>query len=143
MCGRTQRPPRRKSRCCRRSSSSATCSGRCSTPSTTPMSSRGTCRPSPGSRRRDGACGRCPAAPRPRRPPAEDRARGGFVLLAPERVLHANGTAVEVLRLCDGERTVATLVDELAARFAADRERVAAEVAALLTDLAAKRMVEL
>ena len=55
----------------------------------------------------------------------------------------ANGTAVEVLRLCDGERTVAALVDELAARFAADRERIAAEVAALLTDLAAKRMVEL
>ena len=51
----------------------------------------------------------------------EDRTRGGFVLLAPERVLHANGTAAEVLRLCDGERTVA----------------------ALLTDLAAKRMVEL
>jgi len=56
----------------------------------------------------------------------EDKARGGFVLLAPERVLHANGTAVEVLRLC---------VDE--------RRRIAAEVAALLTDLAAKRMVEL
>ena len=73
----------------------------------------------------------------------EDKARGGFVLLAPERVLHANGTAVEVLRLCDGERTVAALDDELAARFAADRERIAAEVAALLTDLAAKRMVEL
>src|SRR5215211_9262389 len=69
-CGRTQRPPRRKSPCCRRSSSNATCSGRCSTPFTTPMSSPGTCRLSPGSRRGDGACRRCPAASCPRRPPA-------------------------------------------------------------------------
>ena len=72
----------------------------------------------------------------------EDKARGGFVLLAPERVLNANGTAVEVLRLCDGERTLAGVVDALAARFAIDRERIDAEVKALLADLAAKRMVE-
>ena len=73
----------------------------------------------------------------------EDKARGGFVLLAPERVLQANDTAVAVLRLCDGERTVGALVDELAARFAVERARVATEVAELLTNLADKRMVEL
>jgi pyrroloquinoline quinone biosynthesis protein D len=72
----------------------------------------------------------------------EDEARGGFVLLAPERVLKANGTAVAVLQLCDGERTVAGVVDALAARFAVDRARIDAEVKALLADLAAKRMVE-
>ena len=72
----------------------------------------------------------------------EDKARGGFVLLAPERVLNANGTAVEVLRLCDGERTLKSIIDALAARFAVDRERIDAEVKALLADLAAKRMVE-
>ena len=72
----------------------------------------------------------------------EDKARGGFVLLAPERVLNANGTAVEVLRLCDGERTLKGVVDDLAARFAVDRARIDAEVKALLADLAAKRMVE-
>jgi pyrroloquinoline quinone biosynthesis protein D len=71
----------------------------------------------------------------------EDRVRGGFVLLAPERVLQANGTAVEVVRLCDG-RTVATIIDDLAARFAVDRARIAADVTALLADLVAKRMVE-
>ena len=74
---------------------------------------------------------------------AEDRARGGFVLLAPERVLKANATAVEVLRLCDGERTVAAMVDALAERFAADPARIAAEVETLLADLARKRMLEL
>ena len=73
----------------------------------------------------------------------EDRARGGFVLLAPERVLTANPTAVEVLRLCDGERTVADVIDELSRKFSTERARLAADVVTLLRDLAAKRMVEL
>ena len=72
----------------------------------------------------------------------EDPARG-FILLAPERVLTANPTAVEVLKRCDGERTIAQIVDELAATFSADRARVASDVEALLADLAAKRMVAL
>ncbi len=73
----------------------------------------------------------------------EDPARGGHVLLAPERVLNPNRTAIEVLRRCDGERTFAALVDELADAFSADREAIAADVAALLTDLAQKRLVDL
>lgn len=73
----------------------------------------------------------------------EDKARGGYVLLAPERVLQANGTAIEVLRLCDGERTIGEIVDMLASRFTVERGRLSAEVGALLRDLAAKRMVEL
>jgi pyrroloquinoline quinone biosynthesis protein D len=72
----------------------------------------------------------------------EDPARG-FVLLAPERVLHASRTAVEVLKRCDGERTLAAIVDDLAATFSADRTRIAADVEALLADLSAKRMVAL
>ena len=87
---------------------------------------------------------RCPAAPRPRRPPAGGQgARAAGSSWRRSGCCTRNATAVEVLRLCDGERTVAALVDELAARFAADRGRIAADVAALLTDLAAKRMVEL
>lgn len=73
----------------------------------------------------------------------EDAARGGFVLLAPERVLNANPTAVEVLKRCDGERTVSAIVDDLANTFTADRTRIAADVDLLLADLAEKRMVEL
>ena len=72
----------------------------------------------------------------------EDPARG-FILLAPERVLTANPTAVEVLKRCDGERTVSQIVDELVVAFSADRGRVVADVEALLADLAAKRMVAL
>jgi pyrroloquinoline quinone biosynthesis protein D len=73
----------------------------------------------------------------------EDKARGGHVLLAPERVLQANGAAVAVLGLCDGERTLTEIIDDLARRFAVERPRIASEVEALLRDLAAKRMVEL
>jgi pyrroloquinoline quinone biosynthesis protein D len=73
----------------------------------------------------------------------EDRTRGGYVLLAPERVLNANETAVQVLRLCDGERTVANLIDELTKKFSAERSRIATDVETLLRDLSAKRMVEL
>jgi pyrroloquinoline quinone biosynthesis protein D len=58
-------------------------------------------------------------------------------------VLQANGTAVEVLKLCDGERSFAQIVDDLAQRFAIDRARIAGEAEALLRDLAAKRIVEL
>lgn len=72
----------------------------------------------------------------------EDPTRG-FVLLAPERVLNANPAAVEVLKRCDGARTVAAIVDDLALQFSAERTRIAADVDALLGDLAAKRMVEL
>ena len=73
----------------------------------------------------------------------QDRARGRLVLLAPERVLDTNKTAEEVLRRCDGERTIEAIVDDLATSFAADRSRITADVNALLQDLAAKRMVDL
>jgi pyrroloquinoline quinone biosynthesis protein D len=72
----------------------------------------------------------------------EDGVRGA-VLLAPERVLTASPTAVEILKRCDGTQSVARIVDELATAFAADRDRVAADVQALLQSLADKRMVEL
>lgn len=95
----------------------------------------------------DGVSAALPASAKPRLARGvrlqEDKARAGYVLLAPERVLQANGAAVEVLRLCDGERTLAEIVDALARRFGTDRARIAAEVDTLLRDLAAKRMLEL
>jgi pyrroloquinoline quinone biosynthesis protein D len=72
-----------------------------------------------------------------------DAARGGFVLLALERVLTTNATALEVLKRCDGARTVSAIVDDLAQLFSADRARIAVDVAVLLAGLAAKRMIEL
>lgn len=72
-----------------------------------------------------------------------DEVRSRYVLLAPERVLTTNATAVEILKRCDGERTLSAIVEDLAVAFAADRSRIASDVAALLSGLRAKRLVEL
>lgn len=65
----------------------------------------------------------------------EDRARGRWIVMAPERMFVPDETALEVLRLVDGARDEAAIVDALAARFDAPREVIAADVGALLRDL--------
>ena len=72
----------------------------------------------------------------------EDKVRARWVLLAPERIVKVNPIAVEILRLCDGARTMSEIVADLAQRFKADPERIASDVRALLASLAEKRMVE-
>ena len=67
-----------------------------------------------------------------------DETRKVWVLLAPERVLAPDEIAVEVLQLCDGALTVAIMVDELAAKYAAPREAILTDVIAMLQDLADK-----
>jgi pyrroloquinoline quinone biosynthesis protein D len=69
--------------------------------------------------------------------------QGGWVLLAPERVFKADAIAVEILERCTGEVTFAAIVDDLAVTYAAPRERIAADVAALLRGLADKKLLEL
>ena len=69
-------------------------------------------------------------------------AHGGFVLQAPERVFKADAIAAEILKRCTGEATVATIVDDLAATYSAPRERILADVTALLGSLADKRLLE-
>jgi pyrroloquinoline quinone biosynthesis protein D len=73
----------------------------------------------------------------------EDRVRGGHQLLAPERALTPSKVAVEILRLCDGERSFAGIVDELASRFEAERGLIETEAGAFLEELANKGMVTL
>jgi pyrroloquinoline quinone biosynthesis protein D len=46
----------------------------------------------------------------------EDKARGRWVLLAPERMLVPDETAIEVLKLVDGVRSLDAVVEALAAR---------------------------
>ena len=67
-----------------------------------------------------------------------DETRQVWVILAPERVLAPDEIAVEVLQLCDGVRSVADMVDLLAAKYAAEREAILADVIAMLQDLADK-----
>ncbi|WP_207956184.1 pyrroloquinoline quinone biosynthesis peptide chaperone PqqD [Rubrobacter marinus] len=66
--------------------------------------------------------------------------REQHVLLAPEGVLVLNQTGAIILGLCDGERTVDGIVEELGRRY--DRV-VGDEVRDFLSRLAAKRWVEL
>jgi len=43
-----------------------------------------------------------------------------------------------VLQLCDGVRSVAQMIDQLAAKYAAERGAIATDVIAMLQDLADK-----
>ena len=65
-----------------------------------------------------------------------DSVRESHVLLAPEGVLVLNQSGATILRLCDGERTVAEIVGELRGQY----DRVSEdEVSDFLGRLAAKR----
>lgn len=69
-------------------------------------------------------------------------AHGGDVLLGPERVFKADAIAAAVLKRCTGAMTLDEMVDDLARTYAADPARVRADVVALLSGLAEKRMLE-
>ena len=69
-----------------------------------------------------------------------DPVRERQVLLQPEGVLVLNQTGAAILSLCDGERTVVEIVEELRGQY----NRVAGgEVRDFLARLVAKRLVEL
>jgi coenzyme PQQ biosynthesis protein PqqD len=71
-----------------------------------------------------------------------DRLAGHYVLLYPERGLALNDTATAILELCSGERTVADIVDRIAARFRApERPTVVTEVRAFLAALAERGLL--
>jgi len=72
-----------------------------------------------------------------------DTVRGGWSVLAPERVLETDEVGAEILKRCDGVRTLAAIVDDLAAAFDADRAEIERDVRAFLADLAEKRMLVL
>jgi pyrroloquinoline quinone biosynthesis protein D len=67
-----------------------------------------------------------------------DETRQRWVILAPERVLAPDEIAVEVLQLCDGVRNVEAIIDQLATKYAAERNAISTDVVAMLQDLADK-----
>ena len=71
----------------------------------------------------------------------EDRARGRWVVMAPERMFIPDETALEVLRLVDGARSLDAIANLLATRFAAPREEILADILAMLDELAEKGVV--
>ena len=68
-----------------------------------------------------------------------DPVREQQVLLAPEGVLVLNQTGATILSLCDGERTVAKIVEELRGKYSQVADE---EVQNFLTRLVARRWVE-
>jgi pyrroloquinoline quinone biosynthesis protein D len=71
-----------------------------------------------------------------------DAGRGRWLILAPERVFDPDDIAVEVLKLCDGERTVADIAGVMAKEYNAPREEILADIVAMLQDLADKGVVK-
>ena len=71
-----------------------------------------------------------------------DAVRGGWTILAPERVLETDAVGAEILKRCDGVATLTEIVDDLAGAFDADRADIERDVRAFLADLAEKRMLE-
>jgi pyrroloquinoline quinone biosynthesis protein D len=69
-----------------------------------------------------------------------DRARDQHVLLGPESVAVLNRTGADILGLCDGQRTVAEIMEELHGRY---NRVVDDEVQSFLARLVAKRCVEM
>ena len=72
-----------------------------------------------------------------------DKQRDQWVILAPERLFVLDAIAHEVVKRCDGAATVAEIVDDLAATYAADRGVILSDVSSLLQGLADKRIVAL
>ncbi len=70
-----------------------------------------------------------------------DTTRGAWVLLGPERVIETEGPASEILRRCDGTRTMDQIIDELAALYTAERAEIAGDVNDMLVELVTKRML--
>ncbi len=65
-----------------------------------------------------------------------DKTRDRWLILAPERVLAPEPTAVELLRLADGKRSLREIAEELAAIYAAPTEVIEADALEMFQDLA-------
>ena len=72
-----------------------------------------------------------------------DGTRQCWIVLAPERVLIPDETALDVLQRCDGATRFESLVDDLVTEYGADRAEVAADVRELLSGLIEKRVLTL
>lgn len=71
-----------------------------------------------------------------------DPKSGQLALLSPESLLLLNDSGAAIVRLLDGERSVAEICALLAERFASDGTRVTADVSRYLTELLERRLIE-
>ena len=72
-----------------------------------------------------------------------DAVGGQKLLLFPEAALALSETAAAIVRLCDGERTTAAIIEELACRFSdRDTGAIGDDVHAFLATLRERGLVE-
>ncbi|HEY8927204.1 MAG TPA: pyrroloquinoline quinone biosynthesis peptide chaperone PqqD [Polyangia bacterium] len=72
----------------------------------------------------------------------QDRLTGKFLLLRPETGFELRGSALDIVRLCDGTSTVSSIVDQLAKNYGETaRSQIAEDVARLLDELLARRLI--
>ena len=71
-----------------------------------------------------------------------DRKADRYMLLYPEKGLVLNDTAVDIVRLCDGEHTVGAIVESLAEKYSTQpREVIEREVMGFLGAMADRGLV--
>jgi pyrroloquinoline quinone biosynthesis protein D len=70
-----------------------------------------------------------------------DATRDRWTILAPERVFAPDDIAVAVLKLCDGDRTVADIAENLAQAYSAPKARILADIVSMLQELADKGVI--
>lgn len=70
-----------------------------------------------------------------------DKTRDAWVLLSPERVVLLEGPAADIVRRCDGARTVDAIIDELAEVYAAERTVIADDVRDMLAEMVGKGLL--
>lgn len=69
--------------------------------------------------------------------------RETWFLLAPERAMKLDPVGAHVLEALDGTRSFGAVVAHLAAKFDAPAERIATDAGKFLSEMRARRMVEL
>jgi coenzyme PQQ biosynthesis protein PqqD len=73
----------------------------------------------------------------------EDKVRGRWVLLAPERIFEIDGIGAEILKRCDGKATISDIASDLAKVYDADLAQVEPDVMAFVKGFAEKRIIDL
>jgi pyrroloquinoline quinone biosynthesis protein D len=69
--------------------------------------------------------------------------RDRYVVLAPEKVMWPDSVSVDVLRLCDGARSIAQISEQLAADYNAPAEVIQTDVMEFVQEWTDKRLLVL
>lgn len=67
-----------------------------------------------------------------------DKGRDRWIILAPERILTPDAIAVEVLKLCNGNDSIANIAAQLAQTYNAPQEVIEKDIITMLQELSDK-----